>query len=224
MRARRASRSFEGGGEAEDGHHLAGRGDVEGRLAGRRWPLPLPRPTTRRRARSFMSMARRQRTRAVEVDGALVAEVERVVDDRREEVVRAVMAWMSPVKWRLMSAARARASAAAAGAAALDAEHGPERGLAQGGDGAHGRACEAHREGHRGGGLALARGRRVDRRDEHEPCVFCPPRRSEWPRLSARSQPRAACADRRAAPRRSSAGARARGGRARARGARCRTS
>ena len=37
------------------------------------------------------------------VDAERVAPVDVVVDHRRQQVVRAVMAWKSPVKWRLMS-------------------------------------------------------------------------------------------------------------------------
>ena len=82
-----------------------------------------------------------------------------------------VMAWMSPVKCRLMSSAGDERGLAAAGAAALHAEHGAERRLAQREHRVLAEAAHAHREADRRRRLALAGGRRVDRRDEDEPAL-----------------------------------------------------
>jgi hypothetical protein len=57
---------------------------------------------------------------------------------------------------------------AAAGGAALHAEARPERRLAQADHGLLADAVQGVAQAHRGGGLALARGRRGDRRDQHE--------------------------------------------------------
>ncbi len=87
-------------GQAEDGHDLAGRRDVEPGLA--RDPLRgPPRPMTIwRRARSFMSSARFQRRAGVEPRA--FPEVEVVVDLAASRLWAAVIAWKSPVNWRLM--------------------------------------------------------------------------------------------------------------------------
>ena len=72
--------------------------------ASRGKPLATPpsEQTISRSARSFMSMTRRNGD-AADVDVERVAPVDVVVEHRREQVVRAVIAWKSPVKWRFMS-------------------------------------------------------------------------------------------------------------------------
>ena len=68
-------------------------------------PLAVPPSelTIERSARSFMSMHAAPGD-AARVEAQRVAPVDVVVEQRREQVVGGlVMAWKSPVKWRLMS-------------------------------------------------------------------------------------------------------------------------
>ena len=82
-----------------------------------------------------------------------------------------LMAWKSPVKCRLMLLHRHDLRVAAAGRAALHAEAGAERRLAQADRRALADAVQRVAEADRGRGLALAGRRRVDRRDQDQLAV-----------------------------------------------------
>ena len=95
-------------GEREDGHDLARGRDVEARLARHAVRLAAEADDAWRRKRSFMSIARPQvtwRGSSSPDAGVVVAEVDALSTSADRRLCAVVMAWMSPVKCRLMSSA-----------------------------------------------------------------------------------------------------------------------
>ena len=99
----------------------------------------------------------------------LRAEMAGVVDHRREQVVRRGDRVDVAGEVEVDVVGGDERGLAAAGAAALDAEDRAERRLAQAERDLLAEAAHAHREADRRRRLALARGRRVDRRHEDQP-------------------------------------------------------
>ena len=139
--------------------------------------MPSERPPNpmmmSRSARSFMSMTRFHVTcRGSSRD--VVAVVQRVVDQRRQQVVRARDGVEVAVEVQVDVHHRQHFGSAAAGAAALHAEDRPEARLAQRRRAVHADFREALDQADGGGGLALACRRGRDRRDEHELAAIRP--------------------------------------------------
>ena len=155
--------------------------------ASRGKPLPTPPSdvTISRSARSFMSSTRRQ-SDAADVDAERVAPVDVVVDQRREQVVGGGDGVEVAGEMEVDVLHRHDLRIAAAGGAALHAEAGAERGLAQAQHRLLADAVERVGEADRGRRLALARRRRGDRGDEDQLAVR-PVRRADdsparsWP-------------------------------------------
>ena len=128
-------------------------------------PLATPpsEQTISRNARSFMSTTRRQATRRA-VDAERVAPVDVVVDQRRQQIVRRGDGVEVAGEVQIDVLHRHHLGVAAAGGAALHAEAGPERRLAQAQHRLLADVVERVGEADRRGGLALAGRRRRDRR------------------------------------------------------------
>ena len=158
-------------GEAEDGHHLGRHRDVEAVLAREAVGSAAERIDDRaQRAIVHVHHAAPGYAPRVEPEG--VAPVDVIVDQRREQVVggRDGVEVAGEVEVDVLH--RHDLRVAAAGRAALDAEAGPERRLAQAAHGLLADAVEAVAEADRGRGLALAGRRRADGRDEDELAVL----------------------------------------------------
>src|SRR6185436_10112789 len=109
---------------------------------------------------------------AAHVDAELVAVADVVVDHRRQQVVGERNGGKIAREVQVDVFHRHDLRVAAAGRAALDAEHGPQRGLAQADEGLLADVVERVAQADRGGGLALARGRRADRGDQDQLAVL----------------------------------------------------
>ena len=109
---------------------------------------------------------------AAGVDALLVAPVDVVVDQRREQVVRRGDGVEVAGEMQVHVLHRHDLRIAAAGRTALDAEIGPERGLADADDGLLADAVQPVAEPDRGGRLAFAGRRRVDRGDQDQLAVL----------------------------------------------------
>ena len=109
---------------------------------------------------------------AADVDAELVAPVDVVVDQRGEQVVRGGDGVEVAGEVEVHVLHRHDLRVAAAGRAALHAEVRPERSLADADDGLLADAVEPIAEADRGGRLAFARRRRVDRRDQDQLAVL----------------------------------------------------
>ena len=105
---------------------------------------------------------------AADVDAELVAPIDVVVDQRREQVVRGGDGVEVAGEMEVHVLHRHDLRVAAAGGTALDAEIGSERGFADADDRLLADAVQAVAEAHGGGGLAFAGRRRVDRGDEDQ--------------------------------------------------------
>jgi hypothetical protein len=163
-------------GEGDDGHDLAGGGDVEAVLAGDAVGAAAEAedhvaegPIVHVEGAAPGDAARVERALLAERD----AEVAGVVGHRREEVVGGGDGVDVAGEVEVDVVGRDQRRLPAARAPALHAEDGPERGLAQAEGGALAEAAHAHRQAHRGRRLPLPRGRGVDGRDQHQPA---PPR------------------------------------------------
>jgi hypothetical protein len=120
-------------GEGENGHHLAGRGDDEARFAGQ--PVRLPAESDDHMTHGAIVYVERARPEdVVHVDAQLVAVVDVRVEHRREQVVRGADGVNVAVEVQVDQLGGQRLGPAAAGRAARQAEHPPERRLAQGHD------------------------------------------------------------------------------------------
>ena len=109
---------------------------------------------------------------AARVEPQRIAPVDVVVEHRRQQIVRAGDGVEVAGEVQIDVLHRHHLGIAAAGRPALDAEAGPERGLAQAAHGLLADAVEAVAEAHRGRGLALAGGRRRDGGDEDQLAVL----------------------------------------------------
>ena len=109
---------------------------------------------------------------AADVDALLVAPVDVVVDQRREQIVRGGDGVEVAGEMQVHVLHRHDLRIAAAGRTALDAEIRPERGLADADDRLLADAVQAVAEADGGGGLAFAGRRRVDRGDQDQLAVL----------------------------------------------------
>ena len=105
---------------------------------------------------------------AAGVDAELVAPVDVVVDQRRQQIVRGGDGVEVAGEMEVHVLHRHDLRVAAAGSTALDAEIGSERGLADADHGLLADAVQAVAQADRGRGLAFAGRRRVDRGDEDQ--------------------------------------------------------
>ena len=130
--------------------------------------LVPPRPTMIcRRARSFMSITRFQ-TMPPGIDAQLVAVVDVVVEQRRQQVVGQLDGVEVAGEVEVDVLHGHDLGIAAAGGAALHAEAGPQRRLAQADRGLLADAVQAVAQADAGGGLAFAGRRGRDGRDQHQ--------------------------------------------------------
>ena len=154
-------------GQAQGGHDLARGGDLE---AG------LPRDPVQRATQAQHDVAQEP---VVHVDGArpgdpsgvqrcLLAELQAVVDQRREQVVRRGDGVQVAGEVQVDGLGRLDRGSTPAGAPALHPEHRAQGGLAQGQDRVPSSGPHAHGQGDGHGGLALPRGGGGDRRDEDQ--------------------------------------------------------
>ena len=156
--------------DREDRHHLGGGGDVEARLA--RVAVGAPAHADRDAAqRAVVHVERAPPADAQLVDLVQVAVQDRRVEHRREQVVGGADRVDVAGEVEVEVLHRHDLGHAAAGGAALDAEHGPERRLAQAGDRPLADVAEALREPDERRRLALARLRRRHARDADQLAV-----------------------------------------------------
>ena len=153
--------------KAQDRHHFRSDRDVEARLA------RIAVGNAAKRADDFaqrpvVHVHDAPPHHAAGVDAELVAPVDVVVDDRRQQVVRRGDGMEIAGEVQVHVLHRHDLRIAAAGSTALDAEIRPERGFANADDGLLADAVEPVAEADGGGGLALACRRRVDRGDEDQ--------------------------------------------------------
>ena len=157
----------DGGGQAEDGHDLGGHGDVEAVLA--RHAVGLAAQAVHDVAQLAVVHVHHALPRDLaHVDAQLVAVVDVRVQERRQQVVGGPDGVEVAREMQVDIFHGDDLGVPAAGRAALDAEHGAERRLAQRHD--HVLALLRQRVGqsHRRGGLALAGRCGVDGRDQDE--------------------------------------------------------
>jgi hypothetical protein len=155
------------GGQTQDRHDLRGHRDVEAGLPGKAVGHPAqPHDVVAQGA--VVHVHHPAPADAALVDLQLVAPVDVVVDHRREQVVGAGdgVEIAGEVEVHLLHRHHLRVSAA--GRAALHAEAGAEAGLADADRGLAADAVQPVAQPHGGGGLALARRRRVDGGDQDQ--------------------------------------------------------
>jgi hypothetical protein len=161
----------ERGGEAEDRHHLGGHHDVEAVLA--RIAVRGPAQGDDRLAqRAVVHVHHALPLDAPDVDAELVALGDVVVEHRRQQVVGERDGGEIPREMQVDVLHRHHLRVAAARRAALHAEHRPERGLAQADRRLLADVVERIAQADCGGGLALARRRRADGRDQDQLAVL----------------------------------------------------
>ena len=141
---RRARRSCEVARDGEDAHDLGGGGDVEAGLARVAVGGAAERDDEVAQ-RAVVHVDRAAPADPQRVDAELVAVVDRGVDQRREQVVRGADRVDVAGEVEVEVLHRHDLGVAAAGRAALDAEHGAERRLAQARDRALADVAEALR-------------------------------------------------------------------------------
>jgi hypothetical protein len=148
-------------GEAEDGHHLGGHGDVEPVLAREAVGDPAKAGDDLAKG-TVVHVDDTAPSDAALVDAEVVAPVEMIVEEGRQEVVGAADGVEVAGEVEVDLLHRHHLRVAAASGPALHAEAGAERGLAQADGGTPADPVEAIAQAYRGGGLALAGGRGVD--------------------------------------------------------------
>ena len=153
--------------EAEHRHDLACNGDIEPVLA-RASVRPAAKPVHNVPQLPVVHIDAALPCDLLRVDPEGVALLYVVVEHRREQVVRRADGVKVAGKVEVYILHRDDLGIPAAGRAALDAKHRPERRLAQRGHGVFPAAPQRVRETDGGRGLALARGRRRDGRNENE--------------------------------------------------------
>jgi hypothetical protein len=157
-------------GEAEDRHHLGRHDDVEAVLA---------RESVRRAAQGHDGVAQCPVVHvehalprdAADVDAQFVAVMDMVVEQCRQQIVGELDGVEVPGEMEVDVLHRHHLRVPSAGGPALDAEDGPERGLAQADERPLADAVQRIAETHGGGGLALARRRGADGGDEDQLAV-----------------------------------------------------
>ena len=153
--------------EAEHRHDLACNGDIEPVLA-RASVRPAAKPVHNVPQLPVVHIDAAFPCDLLRVDPEGVALLYVVVEHRREQVVRRADGVKIAGKVEVYILHRDDLGIPAAGRAALDAKYRPERRLAQRGHGVFPAAPQRVRETDGGRGLALARGRRRDGRNENE--------------------------------------------------------
>ena len=156
--------------QAEDRHHFRGDGDVEAVLAREAVGRAAQRVHDRAQ-RAVVHVHDAAPGHAAGVEAEVVAPVDVVVDQRRQQVVRGRDGVEVAGEMQVDVFHRHDLGVAAAGRAALHAEAGTEARLAQADDRLLADAVEAVAEADGGGGLALARRRRADRGDQDQLAV-----------------------------------------------------
>ena len=166
MRARRAFRSAERGGQRQHGHHLRGRRDVEPALAGDAVLLraEADHDVAQRTIVDVQHAAPRD---VVEVEAERVALVEVVVEDGGQQVVRRGHGVEVTGEVQVEQLHGDDLAVAAAGRAALDPERRTHRRLADGDRRLLADVAEGLAQPDRRGRLALPQRRRRDGRDDH---------------------------------------------------------
>ncbi len=157
-------------GEAEDRHHLGGDRDVEAGLAREAVGDAAERADDLAQ-RAIVHVHDAAPGDAAAVDAELIAPVDVVVDQRREQIVRRRDGVEVAGEVEVDVLHRHDLGVAAAGRAALHAEGRAERRLAQAQHRLLADVVERVGEADRGGGLALAGRRRRDRRDQDQLAV-----------------------------------------------------
>ncbi len=151
----------DGGGQTEDGHDLAGHGDVEAVLAGH--TVGLAAEAVHDVAQlAVVHVHHALPGDLADIDVQLVAVLDMGVQQSREQVVGSPDGVEVAGEVQVDVLHGHHLGVPAAGSAALDAEHGPERRLAQGHDHVLAALGQGIGEPDGGGGLALAGGRGVD--------------------------------------------------------------
>ena len=145
--------------ETEDRHHLGGDRDVEAVLARKAVARAAERRNDRAQ-RPIVHVHHAPPADAAHVDVELVAPVDMIVDERREQIVRAGDRVEVAGEVQVDVLHRHDLRVAAAGGAALDAKAGSKARLAQAHDRALADEIERVAEAHGRGRLAFARGRR----------------------------------------------------------------
>ena len=156
--------------EAEDRHHFRSDGDVESVLAGEAVRDAAERRDDRAQ-RAVVHVDDAPPCNAARVDLGLAAPIDVIVDQRREQIVRRADGVEVAGEVEVDVLHRHDLRIAAAGGAALNAETGTERGLAQTAQRLFADVIEAVREADGRRRLAFAGGRGRDRRDEDQLAV-----------------------------------------------------
>ncbi len=172
-------------GQAEDRHDLAGRRDVEPRLARARPACGRPgRSTISRKDRSFMSSARFQSTRRGSSRRSS-PKWSRLSIAAASRLWAAVIAWKSPVNWRLIVVRRLEPGSRRRRSPPLAAEDRAHRGLPQRQARPLADLRQPLGQADRGRRLPLAGRRRRDRRDQDQlarrPAGLPGPPGGPWP-------------------------------------------
>jgi hypothetical protein len=157
-------------GQAQDGHDLGGHGDLEAALA--RHPVggaAQAEHDVAQRAVVHVEHALPEDPALIEAERVALAQV--VVEHRRQQVVGGADRVHVPGEVQVDVLHRRDLGAAAAGGAALDAEHGPQRGLAQRHDRPPADAAKAVGQPHRRRRLPLAGRRRRHGGHQHQRAV-----------------------------------------------------
>ncbi len=157
----------QGFGEAERGHDLGGRRDVEARLAGD-GIAGAAQADDHLPERALVHVEHAAPDDAALVYAQRVAEMQVVVEHRGQEVVGGGDDVEVAVEMQVDLLHRRDLGIAAAGAAALDAEAGAHGRFAQADDGSLAEAIEGVGQADAGGGLAFAGRGGVDGRDEDQ--------------------------------------------------------
>ena len=155
------------GGETEHRHHLRSHHDVESVLA-RIAVGHAAEPDDGLAQRAVVHVNHTAPGNAPHVEAELIALMDVIVDERREQVVRERDGGEVAGEVQIDVFHRDHLRVAAARGAALHAEHRPQGRLAQADDGLLADEIQRVSQAHRRGGLALARGSRRDGRDEHQ--------------------------------------------------------
>ena len=154
-------------GQAEDGHHLAGHHDVEAILA--RLSVDGPAQPHHGAAQgAVVHVHHPLPADAGGIDAQRVAVMDMVVDGRRQQVVRLGNGREVAGEVQVDVFHRHHLRMAATGCPALDAENRPHRGLAQADHRLPAQTVQCIPQTDGGRGLALARRRGADGRDQHQ--------------------------------------------------------
>ena len=161
---------FQVGGKAEDGHDLAGDGDIKAVLPGR--AVHLAAQTVHNEPQlTVVHVHAALPGDAAGVDVQRVALLDGVVDHGRQQIVGGADGVQVAGKMQVDVLHGHHLRVAAAGRAALDAEHGAERRLPQAEHGLFAQRVHGVRQTHAGGGFALAGGGGADGGDEDQLAV-----------------------------------------------------